>query len=255
MDFRKELTIMYKYKVNIEYDGSKYKGWQRLAGTEKTVQQKIETLLSRLLERKIEIHGSGRTDAGVHAYQQVAHFAINQQLDTDRFLSTINEMLPQDIVFTSIQEVPEDFHARLSVKSKQYVYKIWSSPIPSALRRKYFFHVSMPLNIPEMKRAADYLIGTHDFQSFTAVKAKNKSTVRTIFAIDIKSNNEELEIHYHGDGFLYKMVRIITGTLLEVGLGQMTPEEVLAILKKKERRFAGETVPGYGLYLYKVKYE
>lgn len=245
---------MNKYKITIEYDGTKYKGWQRLKNTDKTIQQRIETLLTKLLEESIEIHGSGRTDSGVHAYGQVAHFETLKQIDVTKFLSICNEMLPQDIVFKSIEEAPQDFHARFSVKSKHYVYKIWNSDIPSALRRKYFLHIPEDLNIQEMKRAAAFLIGTHDFQAFTALKAKNKSTVRTIFAIEIVLNQNELEIHYHGEGFLYKMVRIITGTLLEVGREQIKPEEVLSLIDKKERRFAGETLSSNGLYLSEVKY-
>ncbi|MFX0561224.1 tRNA pseudouridine(38-40) synthase TruA [Tepidibacillus infernus] len=243
-----------KFKITIEYDGSRYKGWQRLANTENTLQQKIETLLSRITGETIEIHGSGRTDAGVHAYGQVAHFETHADLNLDKFLFTCNEMLPQDIVFKDIEEVPMDFHARFSAKGKKYVYRVWNSPIPSAIERKYTFHVADSLNIEAIKKAASFLIGEHDFQSFTAMKSKKKLTVRRIYSIEITKKEELIEFYYHGEGFLYKMVRIMTGTLIEVGLGKRQPEEVLEILEQKKRIYAGETVPSQGLFLLHVEY-
>lgn len=245
---------MKKYKVTIEYDGSKYKGWQRLNNTDKTIQEKIEVLLTKTLGKKIEIHGSGRTDTGVHAFGQVAHFEINDNLDTGKLLATCNQMLPQDIVFTSIKEVDDFFHARYSVKGKRYVYKIWNNEIPSALNRKYTLHIPNKLNIDAMKKGAEYLIGEHDFSSFTADKAKGKSKNREIFSIKIIENGSDIEIEYFGEGFLYKMVRIITGTLIEVGLGEKIPEDIKMILEQRDRGFAGHTAPSHGLYLLEVIY-
>ncbi len=245
---------MTKYKMVLEYDGTKYKGWQRLSHSDKTIQQKVEMLLSKLIEEAVEIHGSGRTDAGVHAFEQVAHFETEQVLDLDRLLYTCNEMLPQDIVIKSLETVNEDFHARHSAKSKIYVYKIWNGKIPTALKRNYTYHVPKRLDIEKMKKAASYLIGMHDFHSFTATKSKKKSMIREIYQIDINKNDDEIEIIYHGNGFLYKMIRILTGTLIEVGLGERSYQEVEKILELKDRQYAGETVPSQGLYLFKVFY-
>jgi len=243
-----------RYMLLIEYDGTRYKGWQRLGNTDQTIQQKIETLLSRILEENIEIHGSGRTDNGVHAYGQVAHFDTSQVIEEDKFIAICNEMLPQDIVFKQITKVDSQFHARLSAKSKKYVYKIWNSPIPSALYRKYIYHVNKPLDLTAIERAISYLVGEYDFSSFTANKSKKKSMLRRINGIEIKQDGEVLEFIFDGEGFLHKMVRIITGTLVEVGLGEKTPEDVANILKQQDRKLAGHTAPSHGLYLLEVKY-
>lgn len=245
---------MKKYKITIEYDGTKYKGWQRLKNTDKTIQEKIEQVLSKVIGHNIEIHGSGRTDSGVHAYGQVAHFEAKESLELDKLLFTCNQMLPQDIVFKKIENVDETFHARFSVQSKRYTYKIWNNEIPSALNRKYAYHVPQKLDLEKMKKAASFLIGKHDFSSFSAEKAKGKSMVREIYSIDITAINSEVSMDFFGEGFLYKMVRIITGTLIEVGLGQRNPDEIKEILLKKDRSNAGETVSSHGLYLMEVNY-
>lgn len=245
---------MNKYKLIIEYDGSKYKGWQRLSHTDKTIQTKIETLLSKILAEKVEIHGSGRTDAGVHAFAQVAHFETSEVIDEVSFIDTCNSMLPQDIVFKLIEKVSIDFHARYSVKSKKYVYKVWNSPIPSALYRKYYYNVPKKLDVVNMNKAIQILVGEHDFSAFTVNKSKKKSNIRTIISIDINEIDDKLELIFYGNGFLYKMVRLITGTLIEVGLGEKTPEDINNILESKDRKKAGQTAPAHGLYLEEVKY-
>ena len=245
---------MPKYKITIEYDGTKYKGWQRLKNSDKTIQEKIETLLLKILGEKVEIQGSGRTDMGVHALGQVAHFEIKEVIDKDKLLIAANQMLPQDIVFKKVEDVEDGFHARFSVKGKRYIYKIWNDEIPSALRRKYTYHVSDKLDIKAMEKAASYLIDKNDFSSFTADKTKGKSMERVIFDIKIKRIESEIEIEFYGEGFLYKMVRIITGTLIEVGIGDKNPEDIKKILQEKDRRFAGATAPGHGLYLLEVLY-
>lgn len=245
---------MNKYKLIIEYDGSKYKGWQRLHHTDKTIQAKIEALLSKILDEKVEIHGSGRTDAGVHAFAQVAHFETREVIEEKSFIDICNNMLPQDIVFKHIEKVSADFHGRYSAKSKKYVYKIWNSHIPSALYRKYYYNVPEKLDVVNMNKAIQILIGEHDFSAFTANKSKKKSNIRTIISIDIKQEDDKLELIFYGNGFLYKMVRLITGTLIEVGLGKKTPEEVKNILASKDRKKAGQTAPAHGLYLIEVDY-
>lgn len=245
---------MNKYKLIIEYDGTKYKGWQRLKNSDKTIQEKIELLLSKILEQHIEIHGAGRTDSGVHAYNQVAHFETKNKLDIEKLLNISNEMLPQDIVFKAIEEVDADFHARYSAKAKRYVYKIWNDQIPSALERKYSYHIPHKLDIDAMREAASYLIGEHDFSSFTADKSKKKSKSRTIYDIQIRIAGVKLELEFYGEGFLHKMVRIITGTLVDVGLGIKNPQDITEIIRKKDRQMAGDTVPSHGLYLLEVEY-
>lgn len=241
-----------KYKINIEYDGTKYKGWQRLKDNDKTIQAKIELLLSKLLDENIEIQGSGRTDAGVHAYAQVAHFETKDEMDLDKFLHICNQMLPNDIVIKGIERVPLDFHARYSVKSKFYQYKIWNSDIPSAIKRKYVYHISDKLDIDAMKEAANCFIGEHDFRNFTAIKTK-KSTVRNIFSIEINKQNEEVDIIFHGEGFLYKMVRLLSGTLINVGLGQLNLTDVKNMLESNEKIIIN-AAPAHGLYLLEVRY-
>ncbi len=241
-----------KYKIIIEYDGTKYKGWQRLKENDKTIQAKIELLLSKLLDENIEIHGSGRTDAGVHAYGQVAHFESKEDIDLEKFLNICNQMLPNDIVIKKIERVSLDFHARYSVKSKIYQYKIWNSNIPSAIKRKYVYHVSDNLDIEAMRKAANCFIGELDFKNFSANKT-NKSTIRKIFSIDIRIKDEQVNITYHGEGFLYKMVRLLTGTLINVGLGQLNPEDVINMLERKDKLISN-AAPSHGLYLLEVRY-
>ncbi|MGD9677034.1 MAG: tRNA pseudouridine(38-40) synthase TruA [Vulcanibacillus sp.] len=241
-----------RYKITIEYDGTKYKGWQRLNNSDKTIQAKIELLLSKLLDSNIEIHGSGRTDAGVHAYGQVAHFDSKKDIDIEKFINICNQMLPTDIVIKKMEEVSSEFHARFSAKSKSYQYKIWNSNIPSALNRKYVYQVADNLDLEAMKEAATYFIGIHDFKNFSANKT-NKSTVRNIFSIDISKKEEEINLIYHGEGFLYKMVRLLTGVLIQVGLGALKPEDILEILDK-ENKLVLNAAPAHALYLLKVDY-
>lgn len=245
---------MNKYKITIEYDGTKYKGWQRLNNTDKTIQEKVEVLLTKILGKKIEVHGSGRTDTGVHAFGQVAHFEFNEKIDVNKLLYTCNQMLPQDIAFKKIEEVDDNFHARYSVKAKRYLYKIWNEEIPSAINRKYFYHLPNQLDLLAMEKAAKILIGRHDFSSFTADKSKGKSMEREIYDIKIRRSGSEVYIEFLGEGFLYKMVRIITGTLIEVGIGEKKPDDIEIILDKRDRKFAGNTAPSHGLYLLEVIY-
>lgn len=245
-------AMIMKYKIIIEYDGTKYKGWQRLNNSDKTIQEKIELLLSKLLNENIEIHGSGRTDAGVHAYGQVAHFESKTKVDPDKFPNICNQMLPTDIVIKKLEDVPSEFHARFSAKSKRYQYKIWNSAIPSAIQRKYVYQVPSKLDIELMKQAATCLIGEHDFKNFSALKT-NKSTVRKIFSIAIMQKDEMIEINYHGEGFLYKMVRLLTGALVQVGLGELEPEDVQTILDRKDK-IVLNAAPAHGLFLLDVEY-
>lgn len=246
--------MLRNFKLIIEYDGTRYNGWQRLGNTDNTIQYKIENVLSRMVEQEIKIVGSGRTDAGVHAYYQVANFKCRTDMALEEIRDYCNQYLPEDIIIKSVEEVEERFHSRYNASSKKYLYRIWNSKIPTALFRKYSYQIEESLNLEAMKQGASYLIGEHDFQAFTTMKSKKKSAVREIYAIDFMRLDARVDIMLHGNGFLHNMVRIIVGTLIQVGLGQCTPKEVKEILDSKIRENAGPTVPGQALFLYEVYY-
>lgn len=242
------------FMLTIAYDGTKYLGWQRQKiNEEKTIQGKIENVLKKMTERDIEIIGSGRTDAGVHAYRQVANFHWNTDESADYVLNYLNNYLPQDIAVIDVKEVSERFHSRYNVKNKTYLYRIYTHHIPPIFERKYVYYVSKHLDINKMKTAAEILQGEHDFKGFST-KSIKKSTVRNIFEININVEEKEVDIFITANGFLYNMVRIIVGTLIEIGLGEKELEDVKLALGEKERSIAGITAPPNGLFLYNVEY-
>ena len=245
---------MRNIKMTIRYDGSRYKGFQRLKDNNMTIQGKIEDVLSKIVNENIEIIGSGRTDMGVHAYGQVANFKTNSNLSIEKMKSYLYEYLPEDIVITNIEEVSERFHSRYNAKSKVYLYKIYNNKFHDPFLRKYTTHITKKLDIELMKEASKYFIGEHDFTSFASSKSKKKSNVRTIYSINIIENNGLIEIYFEGNGFLYNMVRIMTGALIDVGHKKMTPEDIKLMLEQKDRTKASDTAPAKGLYLYKVNY-
>lgn len=245
---------MRNLKLTIQYDGTKYRGWQRLSSTSETIQGKIESVLSKMTGEKIQIIGSGRTDAGVHAQNQVANFLTSCDFSTDKILNYCYDYLPEDIVVKNVEEVPERFHARYNVKSKTYTYYICNDKVRDVFTRKYSYHTNHVLDIPAMKEAASYLLGTHDFKSFTNLKSKKKSTIKTIKDITIIKDNSNISISFTGDGFLYNMIRILVGTLLEVGMLNIKPSDVKNILDAKDRVAAGEAVLAKGLFLMNVEY-
>lgn len=245
---------MRNYKVIVQYDGTKYNGWQKQGNTDNTIQEKIEAVLSEMAGKEIEVIGSGRTDAGTHAYGQVANFHINTEKSNEEILEYMNRYLPTDIAVLSIAQVPERFHSRLNSKSKKYIYRIHNSSIPNVFERKYTYFCPRHLDIEAMKVAAELLLGEHDFMSFCANKKMKKSTLRTIHSIDIKRTNGEIRLSFHGNGFLYNMVRIITGTLIEIGDGKRKPDDIKSILDSKSRESAGFTAPSHGLVLVEVEY-
>ncbi len=245
---------MRNIKLVIQYDGSRYKGWQRLGKSEMTIQTKIENVLSKMTDEKVEIIGSGRTDSGVHALAQVANFKTKDEKSVDEMMEYLNKYLPDDIAIKQVVEVHERFHARYNVVSKTYMYRIWNGRVQNPFLRKHVSHVIGKIDINAMKHAATYLIGEHDYASYRDVKAKKKSSIRTIYEIEIAQEEEGITIMIRGNGFLHKMVRIIVGTLLEVGLGRMKSEEVEHILQQKDRALAGPTAQAKGLFLYSVEY-
>ena len=245
---------MQNYKLTLCYDGAKYKGWQKQGNTDNTIQAKLEALLSRLLGSPVEVSGSGRTDAGVHAYCQVCSFRADTEMSAEDILSALRRYLPEDIGAMSLTKAAPDFHARLSCREKSYLYRIWNSDLPNVFSRRYTYTFPDALNISEMRRAAALMLGRHDFTSFCANKHMKKSAVRELRSIEIYRHEEELRILLTGDGFLYNMVRIIVGTLIEVGMGAKSADSIPDILRAKDRSQAGFTAPAQGLALYEVKY-
>lgn len=288
--------MLQNYRMDIAYDGSRYSGWQKQGNTENTIQGRIETVLGKLLKEEIEIHGSGRTDAGVHALGQVANFKTRRKLKADIIQESLNQSLPLDIRILSVSEADPRFHARLNATRKHYRYQIDNHAVANIFDRKYltrfsdrdYFgklamkhnqllsshasdspsptaenkHVSCPqnnrqitYNLDDMNRAASMLIGEQDFKSFCDNRHMKKSTVRILEQITIRENESQiLSFDFYGNGFLYHMVRILTGTLLEVGIGAKSPEKMPDIFHALNRQAAGFTAPPQGLFLIEVEY-
>lgn len=245
---------MPNYRLTLCYDGTRWKGWQKQGNTDNTIQGKLETLLTRLLDQPVEVAGSGRTDGGTHARGQVASFRAKTDLTPQEILAGLRQYLPADIGAISLEEAPPRFHARLSCVGKTYVYRIWRSETPNVFERNYLYFYREPLDLDRMRRAADRLVGRRDFRAFCSLKKFKKSTVRTLENITIEDLGPELRLTFSGDGFLYHMVRILVGTLLAVGRGELEPEDMEAILSSGDRTKAGETVPACGLCLEEVRY-
>ena len=242
------------YKLILQYDGSRYDGWQKQGNTDNTIQGKLETILTRFAGVPTEVHGAGRTDAGVHALGQVASVKLPCSPSAEEVMDYLNRYLPEDIAVVSAQRADDRFHARLSAVGKVYRYELRLGSAPNVFRRKYQYRVEEPLDLEAMKQAAALLTGTHDYKAFCSNKRYKKSTVRTVSAIEIQTDGSDLSITFRGNGFLYNMVRILTGTLLEVGLGQRKAEEMPGILTSLDRTQAGKTAPAQGLVLVQVEY-
>ena len=245
---------MPNYKLILQYDGSRYRGWQRLADSDMTVQGKVEAVLTRTFGEAVEVHGSGRTDAGVHALGQCASFRTVWDLPPADVLAALQAYLPEDIGAVSVDYAPPRFHARLSAVEKTYRYRVWVTEAPCVFERRYVYVLPGDYDLGAMEAAARLLEGTHDFRAFSAVKTK-KSTVRTLSRVSIERDGEELRFEYTADGFLHHMVRVLTGTLLEVGRGDRQPETILELLDGQPRSGAGFTVPAKGLCLMEVRYQ
>ena len=245
---------MSNYKIVISYDGTRYKSWQSQKSTDATIQGKLQDILKKTAGYPVEVIGSGRTDAGVHAKGQVANFHLKEQADERKLLETLNHYLPEDIAVLSVEEAAPRFHARLNAVRKTYVYRIWNAPVRNVFRRKFTTWIQKPLDLEAMEQAATLLCGTHDYRAFCSLKKFKKSTVRTIEKIEIGKMGQEIRISYTGDGFLYHMVRILTGTLVEVGQGLRKPEEMTEILEGQDRTKAGRLMPPEGLTLESVEY-
>ena len=244
---------MRNLRLDICYDGTRYRGWQRLPGKDDTIQGKLETTLSRILGEEIEISGSGRTDAGVHAAGQVANFHCESTMKAEEILLKLRMYLPEDIGIYSCRDVSERFHARLNAKEKTYRYRIWNSNAPCVFERRFVASMPEQLNLEAMEQAGRHLLGEHDFSAFCGNAKMKKSTVRYIRAIEIRRKGEEIVIDVTGNGFLHNMVRILVGTLIEVGRGVRNPDSIPALFGGK-RADAGFLAPAQGLCLMEVFY-
>lgn len=244
---------MRNIRLDLCYDGTRYKGWQRLPGADATIQGKLETALSRILGEPIEVSGSGRTDAGVHAKGQVANFHCESTLPTEEILLSLRRYLPEDIGIYSCRDVSPRFHARLNAREKTYCYRIWVSREPCVFQRRFVTVMEEPLDTAAMAQAAEHLLGEHDFSAFCGNAKMKKSTVRLLRSIQIQREGPELRLYFTGNGFLHNMVRILVGTLVEVGRGQRDPESVSALFGGK-RSEAGFLAPPQGLCLEEVFY-
>ena len=242
------------YKLTIEYDGTRYEGWQRQSTTEQTIQGKIENVLSRMTGKEIQIDGAGRTDGGVHAKGQVASVHLEPRWSNEEIQEYLNQYLPDDIGIVKVERVPERFHARLWATGKCYSYRIGTDSYKSVFDRKYRYPLGEELDVEAMKRATQDLLGTHDFKSFCGNSRMKKSTVRTIEEIRIEESAQEVKIVYRGNGFLQYMVRILTGTLIEIGLHKRLADSMPQLLEALDRRKAGVTAPASGLCLEEVYY-
>ena len=242
------------FKTTIEYDGTRYHGWQRQK-TDRTIQEEIEKAVLTITGQQVSLTGSGRTDAGVHAYAQVANFTCETNLGPQDLFRGLNSLTDADIVIRGCEEVDASFHARYDVKSKSYVYKILNRPDPAAIGRQYAWHIRKELNLEAMRRSSAHLIGSRDFKAFEGAGSPRAHTTRTVFKSSlVEEPDGYLAFEIEADGFLRFMVRNIVGTLVDVGLGKISPADFEGILESKDRDQAGATAPAHGLFLKNVNY-
>lgn len=252
---KETINLKKNYKMVIQYDGTRYDGWQKQGNTENTIQGRLEAVFGKLAGEDVEVHGSGRTDAGAHANGQVANVHLDTEKTVQEIMDYVNRYLPEDIALIRLEEAPERFHSRLNATWKVYTYALETAPKCPVFQRKYVYTLGETLDVEAMRKAAKLLCGTHDYRSFCSNKNMKKSTVRTVKTLSIHEQGSQLEFHIIGDGFLYNMVRIMIGTLIEVGLGKRTPESMKEILEAKDRQAAGVTAPACGLFLTAVMYD
>lgn len=241
------------FKLTLGYDGTRYYGWEHKEGRD-TVQGRLMQVIGHLSDEPVHVIGGGRTDAGVHARGMVANVHLVTKMSAEEFKNYVNQYLPDDIVVYQAEEMPERFHARYNATGKTYCYTLYDGADKPLFDRKYVWKTEKPLALDKMRAAADVLEGTHDFAGFCKNPQKKKSTVRTVDRIEIERQGDYVKLSFHGDGFLYHMVRIMTGTLVAAGLGEMQPEQVVRALEEKDRKLAGVTAPAQGLCLMEMDY-
>lgn len=247
---------MRNIRLLMEYDGTRYDGWQRLGKNsgKNTIQGKLEDVLSRMTGEAVEISASGRTDAGVHARGQVANFHTETAMSCMDIQNYLNHYLPEDIGILEVKDVQERFHSRLNARGKMYRYRVVEGETPCVFDRKYVCRWPKPLDVQAMNAGAALLVGRRDFLAFSSVKKTKKSTVRELYSVDVYRHGREIFMDFYGNGFLYHMVRIMAGTLLEIGSGERRPEEIKTILESGDRQMAGVMAPALGLCLMEVEY-
>lgn len=244
---------MKRLKFIVAYDGTNYHGFAKQPNAE-TIQETIQQAIYKLTQQHVEVIGSGRTDTGVHARGQCCIIDIETRIPVERFGKALNSRLPDDIIVRDVEEVTTDFHPRFGVKKKTYRYQILTSKVNDPFLRKYVYFYPTKLDIDQMRKAAKYIVGTHDFKCFCASGATTRTTERTVYSLEINQIDDLIQIDICGNGFLYNMVRIITGTLIEVGRGRIKPEQMENIINSKDRALAGKTAPPQGLMMYDIKY-
>lgn len=244
---------MRRIKLIVAYDGTEYSGWQ-IQPEAPTIEMCLDKAIHELTGENVHVTGASRTDAGVHAYGNVAVFDTESTIPGDRFTFALNRFLPDSIVIQDSWEVPVDFHPRHCNTRKTYEYRILNTAVPLPQKRNFTWHVAGSIDIEKMKEAAAYIVGEHDFKSFCCVRTQAESTVRTIYSLEVLQEGSEIIIRIKGNGFLYNMVRIITGTLIQVGKGRFMPEYVKQMLEAKDRTVAGQTAPPQGLTLVGIEY-
>lgn len=244
---------MRNIKLTIEYDGKKFGGWQKQPN-ELNIQGEIEQAIKQITGEDVELNASGRTDSGVHALGQVANFKTNSNLEIEKFAVAINSKLKKSIVIKKAEEVPENFHARYNCKGKKYRYIINNSYQGTAIYRDLECHIPQKLDVEKMQEGIKFFEGKHDFKGFKASGTSGKSTIREIYKAEVKQEGERIIIELTGNGFMYNMVRIISGTIVDVGLGKISPNQIPDIINAKDRTKAGKTLPASGLYLVEVYY-
>ena len=251
-------------KLTVAYEGTRYAGWQVQEGSrqkavgrraQRTVQGTLEQILRRILQHPVRVIGSGRTDAGVHALAQVAHLKTGSTIPCDRLRRSLNQLLPEDIAVTAVEEIRGRFHARFDATRKQYRYRIVTGPVVTPFVRRYAHHVPVPLNVARMRREAASLLGRHDFRSFARSRHDERSTRRTIMRATLRHRGDELHLDLEGDGFLHMMVRSVAGTLIDIGRGRLPEGTVRQLLQSPSRALAGATAPARGLTLMGVIYQ
>lgn len=245
------------YKITLQYEGTRYDGWQKQGNTQNTIQGKLEAILERMAGELVEVHGSGRTDAGVHAMAQTANFHLSERKDPKEVKAYLNRYLPEDIAVTGIAMADDRFHSRLHALKKIYLYQIETGEKRDVFTRRMVYGLGQPLDVEAMRQAAGMLCGTHDYRSFCGNKKMKKSTVRTVYSITIHQDpgSSTVALAFVGSGFLQHMVRIMAGTLMEVGLGKRRPDSMTEVLEAMDRQAAGFTAPALGLCLAGVLYE
>ena len=245
---------MRNIKLTIEYDGKEYHGWQKQPG-KLNIQGEIERAIKNVTGEDVELIASGRTDAGVHALGQVANFKTNSNIELEKIPIAINSQVKKSIRIQNAEEVDQNFHSRFNCKRKTYRYVIDNSKYGSAIYRNISYHLPVALNVEDMKKAIKYFEGEHDFKAFKSSGTSSKSSVRTIYKADVITEGTSIAIDLTGNGFLYNMVRIIAGTLVDVGMRKIKPDEIPDIIESKDRNRAGKTLPPHGLMLLHVEYE